>query len=337
VEGLVSAMAVDSAAAWRSRRALVTGATGMIGSWLVKELLAAGAEVTALVRDADPRSELARSGDLDRCAIVSGELEDLRVVERAVVDHEVEVVFHLGAQTIVGAAQRAPLATFEANVRGTYHILEACRRAPVKKVVIASSDKAYGDHGDRAYREDMPLLAKHPYEVSKSCGEAIARCYGEVYGLAVAIVRSANVYGGGDLNWSRLIPGTIRSLLHGERPVIRSDGTYLRDYIHVTDVARGYLLVAATLERDGGAVEAFNFGNESPRAVLAIVDELRRITRRPELEPDVRGSATGEIRSQSVSAEKARRVLGWSPRHDLATGLAETVDWYRRFFAEASA
>lgn len=316
---------------WGSRRVLVTGATGMVGSWLVKELLERGARVVGLVRDADPRSELYRSGDVDRISVVNGRLEDLRTVERAVNEHAVDTVFHLGAQTIVGAAQRAPLATFESNVRGTWNLLEACRRHDglVDRVVVASSDKAYGAQADLPYTEDSPLEATRPYEVSKACADLLTRSYHETYRLPVTVARCGNVYGGGDLNWSRIVPGTIRSLLRGERPVIRSDGTYVRDYIYVEDVVDAYLDLADALDGQGADGEAFNFSTESPLSVLEIVDRLRGILDGGDLEPRILDEAEGEIEAQHLSAAKARERLGWSPRWELDEGLRETVAWYR--------
>lgn len=318
--------------AWRGRRVLVTGVTGMVGSWLVKELLERDAWVVGLVRDADPRSELYRSGDVNRISVVNGRLEDFRTVERAVNEHAVDVVFHLGAQTIVGAARRSPLPTFESNIRGTYNLLEACRRHAdlVGRVVVASSDKAYGTQRDLPYTESSPLEGTGPYEVSKTCADLLARAYHETYGLPVAVARCGNVYGGGDLNWSRIVPGTVRSLLRDERPVVRSDGTYVRDYIYVKDVVDAYLDLAGALDDDGVPGEAFNFSTETPLSVLEIVDRIRSLMDRDGLEPRVLDQAHGEIREQHLSAAKARDRLGWMPRWELEEGLTETVDWYRR-------
>lgn len=317
--------------AWRHRRVLVTGATGMVGSWLVKELLERDARVVGLVRDADPRSELYRSGDIDRISVVNGRLEDLPTVERAVNEHAVDTVFHLGAQTIVGAAHRAPLATFDSNIRGTYNLLEACRRHSglVDRVVVASSDKAYGARPDLPYTEDDPLGGTRPYEVSKACADLLTRSYHETYGLPATVARCGNVYGGGDLNWSRIVPGTVRSLLRGERPLIRSDGTYVRDYIYVEDVVDAYIDLAEGLDDGEVRGEAFNFSTESPLSVLEIVDRIREIVGDGELEPRILDEAEGEIQAQHLSAAKARDRLGWSPRWELDEGLRETVAWYR--------
>jgi CDP-glucose 4,6-dehydratase len=318
---------------WDGRRVLVTGATGMVGSWLVKELLAEGASVVALVLDADPQSELLRSGDIERCTVVNGALEDFATLERAVSLHEPDTVFHLGAQTLVEVAHRSPLLTWESNVRGTWNVLEACRvhSGLVERVVVASSDKAYGEAEQLPYTEQTPLGAAYPYEVSKACGDLIAQSYSRTYGLPVTIARCGNIYGGGDLNWSRIVPGTIRSLHGGERPVLRSDGTMARDYVYVKDAARAYMHLAETLTTDGIRGEAFNFGLEQPLTVLEVVAAIGRLMQRDDLDPVIENRAVGEIQEQWLSAEKARDVLGWAPRYDLDVGLTETIDWYRKF------
>ncbi len=315
---------------WRDRSVLVTGGTGMVGSWLVKALLETGARVAVLVLDADPQSELYRSGDIQRVSVVSGALEDIAALERAVAIHAADTVFHLGAQTIVGTAHRAPLVTFEANIRGTYNLLEACRRQAglVRRLIVASSDKAYGEQV-LPYVETAPLQGRHPYEVSKSCADLLAQCYHHTYGLPVAIARCGNIYGGGDLNWSRIVPGTIRDFLNGRRPVIRSDGQSKRDYLYVKDVVRAYLLLAGALEKPGVAGRAFNFGDESPLTVLQMVAHLQRLMGCEALEPTVRNDARGELADQWLSAALARDVLGWQPRFTIDTGLRETIAWYR--------
>lgn len=318
---------------WKDRRVFVTGATGMIGAWLVKDLLAQGAYVVALVLDADPQSELYRSGDVNRLSVVNGNLEDFSTLERAINAHEADTVFHLGAQAIVGVAHRAPLPTFETNVRGTWNLLEACRlhRDLVERVVIASSDKAYGAQPHLPYTEDMPVAGMHPYEVSKSAADLIARTYYHTYGLPVAIARCGNVFGGGDLNWSRIVPGTIRSFLRGERPVVRSDGSYVRDYFYVKDASRAYLRLGERLGDPQVVGEAFNFSNESPMSVLDLVAVIQKLMDASHLEPDVRDVAEGEIHSQYLSAARAREALGWAPEFDLEAGLRETIAWYRQY------
>jgi len=318
---------------WRDRRVLVTGATGVVGAWLVKALLDRGAAVTALVRDPDPQSEFYRSGDDRRCSIVSGRLEDFWTLERAINEREIQTVFHLAAQAIVGVAHRFPWQTFEANVRGTYNLMEACRlhAGLVQQVVIASSDKAYGSPEQLPYVETMPLAGQHPYEVSKSCTDLIAQSYAHTYGLPVAIARCGNIYGGGDLNWSRIIPGTIRSLLAGQRPIIRSDGKFVRDYVYVKDAAAAYLQLAEAVNRPEVLGQGFNFSPETALSVLEVVDALRRLMHCPQLEPDIQNTAQGEIRSQYLDSTKARSLLGWQPQYSLDEGLAETIAWYRQF------
>jgi len=317
---------------WRGHRVLVTGATGMIGSWVVKELLARSAHVVALVLDADPRSEFARSGDVNRVSVVDGDLGNFAVLERAIKLHETDTVIHLGAQTIVGAARRFPLATFEANIRGTYNVLEACRlhRGLVERIVLSSSDKAYGAQATLPYTEDMPLAGQHPYEVSKSCTDLLGQAYHHTYHLPVAITRCGNVYGGGDLNWSRLVPGTIRSLLRRERPIIRSDGTCLRDYVYVKDAVRAYLTLAERLDDPRVRGQAFNFGAEAPISVLDMVATIQSLVGGEGLAPLVQNSALGEIQNQYLSAKKARDLLGWTATFSLTSGLRETIEWYRR-------
>ncbi len=308
----------------------------MIGSWLIKELLAQRAYVVALVLDADPQSELYRSGDIRQVAVVNGALEDFWTLERAINEHEVDTIFHLGAQTIVGTAHRFPLPTFEANIRGTYNLLEACRLHMdlVRRVVIASSDKAYGEQPHLPYTEKMPLNGRHPYEVSKSCADLIAQAYHHTYSLPIAIARCGNVYGGGDLNWSRIVPGTIRSFLSGERPIMRSDGTYVRDYIYVVDATSAYMRLAECLGDGRVQGEAFNFSTEKPMTVLEIVNMIQKLMDCTHIEPDIRNCAEGEIQSQHLSAAKARAILRWEPAFDPESGLRETIAWYKTFLGE---
>jgi CDP-glucose 4,6-dehydratase len=321
---------------WRSRPVLVTGATGLVGSALSRLLVEAGAEVVALMRDWVPQSELVRSGLLARMRVVRGDVLDQALIERVLGEYEIDTVMHLAAQTIVAIANRNPVATLDVNIRGTASVLEAARRSPtVKQIVVASSDKAYGAQPKLPYTEDAPLDGRHPYDASKSCSDLIAQMYAATYGLPVCITRCGNFYGPGDLNWNRIVPGTIRSALVGERPVIRSDGKFIRDYLFVDDGAAAYMDTAAALAgRRELAGEAFNFSNEEPLTVRELVQRILAVVGRPDLDPEVRNEASHEIREQFLSAAKARRVLGWKPRFGLDEGLARTVSWYRQLFDE---
>jgi CDP-glucose 4,6-dehydratase len=336
VEGVVKHVN-DTPLEWSGERVFVTGATGIVGSWLVRRLLEKGAYVVTLVRDYDPQTELIRSGDINRVSVVSGSLEEYGAIERAINEHEVGTVIHLGAQTIVGTALRNPLPTFESNIRGSYNLLEACRvhRSLVQRVVVASSDKAYGDSDVLPYTESMPLNARHPYDVSKSCTDLLAMTYAHTYGLNAAIARCGNIYGGGDLNWSRIVPGTIRSLLRGETPVIRSDGTFVRDYLHVDDVVDAYLALAAWLDTTDGTPDdiAFNFSDGSPRTVLEMYDAVTAGLG-AQVEPQILGEAGTEIHDQHLDASLAQATLGWKVQVDLADGMARTCEWYRRLLSE---
>lgn len=320
---------------WSGKRVLVTGATGLVGSWLVQALLEVNASVIALVRDDDPRSEFFRSGAALQTTIVSGQLEDYDTLERSINEYDVDTVFHLAAQPIVGAAYRSPLQTFESNVRGTYNLLEACRRLSglVQRIVIASSDKAYGDQPTLPYTEDMPLQGTQPYEVSKSCADLIAQSYALTYGLPVTIARCGNIYGGGDLNWSRIVPDAIRSCLRGVPLVIRSDGTFVRDYLYVRDVTSAYMLLA---EKSGeqGVSGAFNFSPGRAITVLELVAEIQRLMGCTHIAPIIHNTAKGEIRSQYLDSTRAASLLGWKSRYTLEAGLTETIDWYRAFLTE---
>jgi len=323
---------------WLDRPVLVTGATGLVGAWLVRRLVDAGADVVCLVRDWTPRAELVRSRLIDQVTVARGDVCDQATLERVLGEYEVDTVMHLAAQTIVGIANRNPISTFEANIKGTWSVLEACRRSPgVKQIVVASSDKAYGDQDTLPYDETTPLQGRHPYDVSKSCADLIAHSYAVTYGLSVATTRCGNFYGGGDLNWNRIVPGTLRSVLRGQRPVIRSDGHYVRDYFYVEDGAAVYMLLAERLSaRPELRGEAFNFSNELQVSVLELVHRILALMD-SDLTPDVRNEASNEIRHQYLSADKARRILGWSPLFTLDEGLRSTIDWYRSFFDMAAA
>ncbi len=318
---------------WRDRPTLVTGGTGLVGSWLTRQLLSEGADVVCLVRDWVPQSEIVRTGTLDNVKVVRGDIRDREIVERTLGEYEIDTVLHLAAQTIVGIANRNPVSTFESNIAGTWNVLEACRRSPsVKAIVVASSDKAYGDQQNLPYSEDTPLEGRHPYDVSKSCADLITQAYGVTYGLPVAITRCGNFYGGGDLNWNRIVPGTIRSVMRGERPVIRSDGQFVRDYFYVEDGAAAYMLLAERLLQ-GSDVRgrSYNFSNEIQVTVTELVDLILK-QMGSSLIPDIRNQASNEIRHQYLSAERARKELSWRPLFTLDEGLTRTIDWYRDFF-----
>jgi CDP-glucose 4,6-dehydratase len=324
-------MGVRADTAWLDRPVLVTGATGLVGSWLTQKLTAMGAAVVCLVRDWVPQSQLAATGLIERVKVVRGDVYDARLMERVVGEYEIDTVFHLAAQTVVGVANRNPISTFETNIRGTWNVLEACRRAPlVKAIVLASSDKAYGRQSVLPYTEDCALDGRHPYDASKACADILAQTYAATYRLPVAITRCGNFFGGGDLNWNRIVPGTIRSIMRGERPVIRSDGQYQRDYFYVEDGVAAYMLLASRLWRDEALRgRAFNFSNESRTTVLEMVRMILR-QMHSGLEPDVRNEASNEIREQLLSAERARTELAWRAEFTLEEGMRRTIEWYSR-------
>ncbi|MEO7540217.1 MAG: GDP-mannose 4,6-dehydratase, partial [Pyrinomonadaceae bacterium] len=307
---------------WQDRRVFVTGSTGLLGGWLTRKLVDLGADVVVLIRDRVPSSEFLRSGTMSATTIVSGELEDQALLERVLNEYEIETVFHAAAQTIVGTANRSPISTFESNIKGTWCLLEAARRSPlVKQIVVASSDKAYGSHDVLPYREDAPLAGLHPYDVSKSCADLLSQSYAHTFGLPVCITRCGNLFGGGDLNWNRLIPGTIRSVIRNESPMIRSDGTYIRDYFYVEDAAIAYVDLAEKMAQDPNiAGNAYNFSNEIQMDVLELTKLVLRLMKREDLEPVILNEAANEIHHQYLSAEKARTTLGWKPEFSLEEG-----------------
>lgn len=327
----------DNSRFWQDRPTFVTGATGLLGGWLVRRLLDLGADVVCLVRDWVPQSELVRSRMIERVKVVRGDVRDQALLERVLGEYEIDTVFHLAAQTIVGIANRNPVSTFETNIGGTWSLLEACRRSPtVKQILLASSDKAYGEHDRLPYDEETPLQGRHPYDVSKSCADLIAQMYATTFNLPVVIARCGNLYGGGDLNWNRIVPGTIRSVLRGQRPIIRSDGHYVRDYFYVEDGAVAYTLLAERLaENPDLRGQAFNFSNETPVTVLELVERILKLMG-SDLKPEIRNEASNEIRCQYLSADKARRLLGWRPLFTLEEGLQRTIEWYRDFLGVSS-
>jgi CDP-glucose 4,6-dehydratase len=323
---------------WQDRRVFVTGCTGLVGSWTVRALRERGAHVVGLVRDHVAGSELLRSNLLDQIDVVHGCVENQPLLERALAEYEIQTVIHLAAQTIVGIANRSPLSTFETNIKGTWCLLEAARRCGTDpQVIVASSDKAYGDQSTLPYTEDAPLQGRHPYDASKSCTDILALTYHQTYRMPVCVTRCGNFFGGGDLNWNRIVPGTIRSVLRGERPLIRSDGSYIRDYFYVKDGAAAYLHLAECMARQPEVVgHAFNFSTEIQVTVLQMVDRILRLMK-SDLKPDVRDEARHEIKHQYLSAAKAHRMLAWSPRYSLDEALSETIAWYREYFAAQTA
>ncbi len=320
---------------WRHRRVFVTGATGLLGSHLVAELLRREAEVVCLVRDWVPDSEAVSAGTLSRCRLVRGELEDYMTALRALNEYEIDTVFHLGAQTIVGTASRSPLSTFESNIKGTWVLLEAARQLGkrIERVIVASSDKAYGAHDILPYTEDAPLVGRFPYDVSKSCADLIALSYFHSYRLPVAVTRCGNLYGGGDLNFNRLVPGTIRSALLDESPVIRSDGSFVRDYFFVRDAVEAYLALAERLPEERFVGEAFNFGTEMPLSVIEMAQAILTAMGKGDVPLTILNQATNEIPRQYLDCAKARQRMHWAPRWTLEASLVETVQWYRDWMA----
>ncbi len=321
---------------WEGKRVFVTGATGLLGSWLTEELVRRRALAVALVRDFVPDSLFFLSGSQTRTILVAGSVEDYPVIERALNEYEIDTVFHLGAQTIVPTANRSPLSTFEANIKGTWTVLEACRRSPlVQRIVVASSDKAYGSQNSLPYKEDMPLRGEHPYDVSKSCADLLAQSYFKTYALPLAVSRCGNIFGGGDLNFNRLVPSVIKSLLQREPPLIRSDGTPIRDYFYVKDAVSACLRLGENLESKDVRGQAFNFSNERPLSVMELVRTIANLMDVP-LDPVILKASPGEIQNQSLSNEKARQVLGWEAEYSLERGLTETIAWYRTYFQKGT-
>jgi CDP-glucose 4,6-dehydratase len=319
---------------WQDRNVLVTGATGLLGSWVTQRLVANEANVTILCRDRVPKSKLIEDHSIDRVNVVYGGLENYFLLLRALNEYEVETVFHLGAQTIVTTAYRNPISTFESNIKGTWNILEACRNVnSVQRVVVASTDKAYGSQKNLPYTEESQLNGEYPYDVSKSCADMIARAYNKTYGLPVAVTRCGNLYGAGDLNFDRLIPGTIKSILLHQEPTIRSDGTYIRDYLYLKDVVDAYFTLAEKLTNSDVKGEAFNLSTKNKMTVIEVVNLIIRLMR-SKLKPKILNKVKGEIRDQYLSSEKAERVLGWKAHYTLEQGLRETIPWYRNLFSQ---
>ncbi|MBI2580200.1 GDP-mannose 4,6-dehydratase [Candidatus Woesearchaeota archaeon] len=318
---------------WKDKNVFVTGGNGFVGSWLVNELVKKEANVTCIVRDPVKGSNLEFLGIADQVNTAKGNIEDYNAVEKAMKETGAEVCFHLAAQAIVGIANKSPLPTFETNIKGTWNVLEACRQLSVKRTVVASSDKAYGEHEKLPYKEDFCLNGLTPYEASKSCADLLARAYAKTYKLPVAVTRCGNIYGGGDLNWSRIIPGTIKAVLNNESPIIRSDGTPIRDYIYVLDVVAAYIAAAEQLDKEEVTSEAFNFGTETPVSVLDLAKKIITAAGK-NLQPQILNEAKNELQEQYLDWAKAKKVLGWQPQFGLDDGLRETIKWYENFFSK---
>lgn len=323
---------------WKNSRVLVTGSTGLLGSHLTHLLADQGAEVFSIIRDTVPRSLFyseAPGWNLPkRVTVVRGEIENYSLVERTINEYEIDTVFHLAAQTIVGTANKSPLQTFRANIEGAWNVFEACRihSYRVKRVLFASSDKAYGNLHGEAYTEDFPLRGEHPYDVSKSCADLIATSYFKSYKLPVAVTRCGNFFGPGDLNFSRIIPGTIRDILQNRRPVIRSNGKFIRDYIFAEDGAHAYMTLAEQMVDGRHAGEAFNFSYGLRLSVLDVVNQVLKVMGRTDLEPEIRNEANNEIPVQTLDSTKAVKALSWKPRYGFEGGLKQTVEWYKQYF-----
>lgn len=316
---------------WSGKNVLVTGATGFIGSWLTKSLLAKGARLTILVRDIHPKMflKLMKEEYQQLKGVVFGDLVRREVVERTINDYEIDTCFHLAAQAIVNVALTSPASTFESNIKGTWNLLEACRISEtIKGVVVASTDKVYGEPLSVPITEEHPLLASYPYDVSKACVDMISQSYFKSYGLPVSVTRCSNIFGGGDLNFSRIIPDTIRSVLLDQNPKIRSDGSPIRDYMHVSDAVGAYLTLAENMDRAEVKGQVFNFGTEKPSSVLDLVNKIIEISGKTHLKPIILGKEQKQISVEYLSPEKARSLLNWNAKMSLEKGLAETLDWY---------
>ncbi|HUT82281.1 MAG TPA: GDP-mannose 4,6-dehydratase [Candidatus Bathyarchaeia archaeon] len=318
---------------WTHKNVLVTGGSGFLGSYVIEKLIAKKANIIAIIRDQLPKSRIFYENLVENITIVNGDISDYRLVERTLNEYEIEVVFHLAAQTIVQIANRAPISTFESNIKGSWNILEACRNIDtVKRIIVASSDKAYGEKEELPYYESDPLKAKHPYDLSKAITDLLAQGYYSTYDLPIGITRCGNLYGGGDLNFNRIIPQTIRSIIYNQNPEIRSDGTFLRDYFYVEDAANSYIMFAENLLEKNLEGEVFNFGTGKPVSVLKLVELLLKISNKEELTPKINNTAKDEIKDQYLDCSKAFKIFNWKPTHTLEMGLRKSFEWYKRWF-----
>jgi CDP-glucose 4,6-dehydratase len=314
---------------------LITGATGLLGPSLIRKLLTTNAHIIALVRDDVPQSLFFHDNLHHHVTVVRGDLLDFELLLRILNEYDITTVFHLGAQAIVGYANRSPRSTFTSNIQGTWNLLEACRLSPwIKKIIVASSDKAYGAHPTLPYTEEAPLQGRHPYDVSKSCADLIAQSYVHTYQLPVCITRCGNFFGEGDLHFNRIIPGTIKAVLEGKPPVIRSNGLFVRDYIYVTDVADAYVCLAAHMDLPNIIGQCFNFSTDQPFTVIDIVHLILKLMHATHLVPIILNQANNEIPAQHLSSAKAHNLLGWQPEYGVEEGLKATITWYQTYLAK---
>ena len=321
---------------WNGKKVFITGATGVVGINLVNQLVNYNAEVVALVRDWIPRNRFQGTwfDDNSSVALVRGGLEDYDLLMRTLAEYESEYIFHLGAQTIVGIGNRSPRTTFQANIEGTWNLLESARvlnnySEGIKAICVASSDKAYGSSNSLPYQEDMPLHGEHPYDVSKSCTDLIAQSYGKTYGIPVSIARMGNIYGPGDLNFNRIIPGTIKSIIQGKAPEIRSDGTPIREYFYVSDAVDAYLTMAEKTQEIKKPGEAYNFSSGEKYSALELVNYIIHLMG-SDTKPEIKNNSRDEIQDQYLSIRKAEQVLGWKPHYNLKEGIENTIAWYKK-------
>jgi len=315
---------------WQDKNVFITGCNGFVGSWLTKTLVDLGANVTGLIRDKMPDSILASTGYIHKINLIYGTTEDYELIKRIINEHCIDTCFHLAAQSIVEVANREPLSTFRSNILAGWNVLEACRQPSIKRVVIASSDKAYGSHKTLPYKEDFKLDGRHPYDASKSCVDILSQMYFNTYSLPVGISRCANIYGPGDLNFSRIIPDTMRALILGKKPIIRSDGTFIRDYLFVEDAVTAYLVLARNLDRKSIQGQAFNFGNQKPISVLHLAEKIVVISGKRNFKPKILSKARCEIKEQYLDCAKAMRILKWKPKYSLEKGLKRSYAWYKK-------
>lgn len=323
---------------WQDKNVFVTGATGLLGPWLIKDLLEKKAHVFVLIRDLVPHSLFFQDGLDKKVTIIWGDLLDFQLLQRILNEYDIDSVFHLGAQAIVGIANRSPISTFKSNIEGTWNILEACRLSPwVKKIVVASSDKAYGAQEKLPYTENSPMQGRFPYDVSKSCTDLIAQSYFHTFNLPICVTRCGNFFGGGDLHFNRIVPGTIKSILENSNPIIRSDGLFVRDYIYVKDVADAYIVLAEKMDDKNIVGQSFNFSTDEPFNVIEMVDVILDVMGDTELKPVIQNNVSNEIPEQHLSSAKARRILGWNAKYGVRVGIQETVAWYKQFFDKQNA